>query len=213
MHSSRHVCSLAVCMSGWMLECDACACAPSSSCPYAQFELPSGSSGASVPKPRSQEPKPRSINEAAPFTKSGHGVNVLVSHVEQTWNEGIGILLFNFFSFLFHLGNCMQLSVRVCSLSPIKKNTRLNWYKWARMKHKFNIVIKVYNRLKCLPTNHMAQRTDHLRWSEDLEFRRHQAIWEAVWLEIWEVVTEHGFVSEGKLSDRVLRVRCFSVQY
>lgn len=124
MHSSRHVCSLAVCMSGWMLECDACACAPSSSCPYAQFELPSGSSGASVPKPRSQEPKPRSINEAAPFTKSGHGVNVLVSHVEQTWNEGIGILLFNFFSFLFHLGNCMQLSVRVCSLSPIKKKTR-----------------------------------------------------------------------------------------
>lgn len=57
----------------------------------------------------------------------------------------------------------------------------------------------------------MAQGTDHLRWSEDLEFRRHQAIWEAVWLEIWDVVTEHGFVSERKLSDLVL-VQCFSAQ-
>ena len=134
------------------------------------------------------------------------------------WNKHEMNALESFSSISFH--SCFILEVACsypfafapCPQLKKKKSTRLNWYKWARMKHKFNIVIKVYSRLKCLPTNH-AQRTDHLRWSEDLEFRRHQAIWEAVWLEIWEVVTEHGFVSKGKLSDRVLRVRCFSVQY
>ena len=63
---------------------------PSCSCPYAQLELPSGSRGASCPKPRSQEPKPRSINEAAPFTKSEGGVNRLSESSKDVKQQGVG---------------------------------------------------------------------------------------------------------------------------